>query len=471
MEHQAHTSHEMLSRAQDQGLRKSARPLIIPSLPPSPASIAKLNQTVPKQVPFEKKKFDFDRDMVCLFGLPYDRVTLEDAVTRTRSAIDSKERLHVATPNMNLVRLARTDPAVHSALLSADLIVADGMPLVWLAKFMRLGLPGRVPGSDLFDALHAQKDKPTPTFFFGGTDESAKRLLRSFPKNGSGIQAVGAVSPGFGSVDEMSKSSTLAAINTAAPAILVVSVSARKGLQWIARNERMVTAPVIANLGAVIHFATGTLKRAPAIWQHSGFEWLWRIRQEPELWSRYVADSRTLASLLLFHALPAVVMAPLLRLASSKKPQRVRIVMDPTHLRKVIHLEGSFTRTNLSSLREALATLSRVQEDVTLDLSRTLYLDAFALGLILVARGQLNRVGRNLSLTGVAWWMRTWLRFQGCSFLLSPLGKGSPVIKSATTGKRYHTSPIAHQQTSPSQFSRSQTLAAQQVREIPLVRR
>ncbi|MGL4636644.1 MAG: WecB/TagA/CpsF family glycosyltransferase [Beijerinckiaceae bacterium] len=384
-----------------------------------------------------------ERDVVCLFGLAYDRVTLAQAVEKTRQAIEQNDRLHIATPNMNLVRMARSDRAMHGALLSADLVIADGMPLVWLARFMGLGLKQRVAGSDLFDALHAQKNHHTPTFFFGGTEESAQLLLKRFPESRTGIEAVGATAPGFGSVEDMGKPDTLASINAAKPSVLVVSVSARKGLLWIARNERMLNAPVIANLGAVIHFATGSLKRAPNVWQRSGFEWLWRIRQEPELWSRYASDFRTLTALSLFHALPARLMGIVLNRLGRKVKPRVRMVMNPAQPRKVIQLEGSFTQGTFSPLVEALALAGRTTEDVTLDLTQARHLDASAVGQILVARGQFNRMGRNLSLTGAHWWMRLWLKIQGCGFLLNPPEPQPTVLKQPRSGP-LRTAPISN---------------------------
>src|SRR5258708_19548396 len=96
-------------------------------------------------------------------------------------------------------------------------------------------------------------------------------------------------------------------INQASPDLLVVSIGARKGLLWLNRNEHLLSSPVICNLGATIHFAAGSVKRAPVFFQHHGLEWLWRIKEEPELWRRYALDLTTLISVLVGQILPCLV--------------------------------------------------------------------------------------------------------------------------------------------------------------------
>jgi N-acetylglucosaminyldiphosphoundecaprenol N-acetyl-beta-D-mannosaminyltransferase len=365
---------------------------------------------------------DLERDVICLFGLAVDRVSLDEASAQVRAAINGNRRLHVATPNMNLLRLARGDADMRQAMLAADLVIADGMPLVWLARVMGTDLPGRVAGSDLFEALDRDRTDATTAFFFGGVEESARRLTRRFPEGKSGITAVGALAPGFGSAEDMSKPAFLDRINAAAPDLLAVSISARKGLHWIARNERALHAPVIANLGAVIHFAGGAVKRAPEAWRLSGFEWLWRIGQEPGLWRRYAADSGTLARLFIFNALPARVLDALPHW-TKKSAARVRMVLNAQTSGRTIHLEGDFAHGGLGPLREGLEAALRLPEDIVVDLSRTRHFDAAALGLILTAHGQQKRRGLDLAITGASWRMSVLLRCHGCGFLI---GRRSP---------------------------------------------
>jgi N-acetylglucosaminyldiphosphoundecaprenol N-acetyl-beta-D-mannosaminyltransferase len=292
------------------------------------------------------------------------------------------------------------------------------MPLVWLARFMGVGLPGRVAGSDLFETLDHDRTGSTRTYFFGGVEESAKRLMRRFAEGRSGVTTAGALAPGFGSAEDMSKPAFLERINAAAPDLLAVSISASKGLHWIARNELALRVPVIANLGAVIHFAGGAVKRAPAAWRQSGFEWLWRIGQEPQLWRRYAADFTTLARLFVFNALPARALDALPHW-TKKTAARVRMVLSAQVSGRTIQLEGDFAKGGLGPLRGSLAAALRLPEDIAIDLSRTRHLDAAALGLILTAHGQQKRRGLDLSVISAGWRMTALLRCHGCGFLIS----------------------------------------------------
>ena len=127
-------------------------------------------------------------------------------------------------------------------------------------------------------------------YSFGGPDGVAEAAWRQLRFESKGLTCVGYESPGFGSIDEMSTEGIIQRINTSKADVLVVSLGARKGQAWIERNRRRLDVPVISHLGAVLHFVAGTVKRAPAWMQRIGLEWLWRIRQEPRLWRRYLLD-------------------------------------------------------------------------------------------------------------------------------------------------------------------------------------
>jgi hypothetical protein len=103
---------------------------------------------------------------------------------------------------------------------------------------------------------------------------------------------VGYSSPGFGSIESMSSQTIIDDINRSKADLLVISLGAKKGHQWIAHNESRIEIPVISHLGAAVNFIAGNVKRAPAWMQHAGFEWTWRIYQEPKLLQRYWNDGK-----------------------------------------------------------------------------------------------------------------------------------------------------------------------------------
>lgn len=240
-------------------------------------------------------------------GLPFDEVTTADAVDRLCIAMHARQRLFFSTPNLNFLVMAQEDGAFRQSVLASDLSLADGMPVVWLGRLQGTPLPERVAGSTVFEQLRAGAGqgvlgRPIKVYFFGGPPgvaEKACSVLNAEHAAGRGqMLGVGAFCPGFGSVADMSAPATIAAINASGADLLVVALGAKKGQAWIMHNLEQLTIPVVSHLGAVVNFVAGTVERAPLAWQRWGFEWLWRIRQEPALFKRYWKDGWGLVGLL-----------------------------------------------------------------------------------------------------------------------------------------------------------------------------
>ncbi|WP_407168763.1 WecB/TagA/CpsF family glycosyltransferase [Bradyrhizobium sp. ORS 111] len=360
---------------------------------------------------------DFSRQVVCIEGLLCDTVTFEEAKQRIVSSIQEMRRCNLVTPNANFLRLIRSDPDFRDAALANDLSVIDGMPLLWLARLLGIPVQQRVSGSDLFDALWANTGEHLSTFFFGATDDIGHRVRKRLREAKSAIQCAGTLSPGFGSVESMSDPAILHAINEACPDLLIVSVGARKGLLWLSRNEHRLSAPVICNLGATINFVAGNIKRAPVFFRRSGFEWLWRIKEEPALWTRYALDLTTLISVFLRQVLPWVVYRSIHR-PSAMQLAAARIRHYQRGDDEILEFFGAWTRQNILPLRDALAVASLARGNLVINLNGVSYVDATFLGQILLAYGYRRRMHRGFLLRASERRIRTMLRLHGCDYLL-----------------------------------------------------
>ena len=202
---------------------------------------------------------DFERDVHCLLGLPIDAIDLAGAEKRIRAAAETRLPCFMSTPNVNFLVASRSDQAFRDAVLHSDLSVADGMPLVWLARLTGIPLHERVAGANLFEALSGGSDeRRLAVYFFGGPDGVAEAAGRRLGGEAKGLVCVGHESPGFGSVEEMSSEETIRRINASNADLLVVSLGARKGQAWIERNRARLNVPVVSHLGAVVDFAAGT---------------------------------------------------------------------------------------------------------------------------------------------------------------------------------------------------------------------
>jgi N-acetylglucosaminyldiphosphoundecaprenol N-acetyl-beta-D-mannosaminyltransferase len=201
--------------------------------------------------------------------------------------------------------MAMRDPDFFQSVVASDLIIADGMPLIWIAKFLGLPIRQRVSGSDLFQTLaEEQHETKIRVAFFGGKQGIAKRASEKLTGKSSSMIGTGYYDPGFVELEQMSQQTVIEHLNSSSPDFIVVALGAKKGQEWIVKNKERLTAPIISHLGAVINFVAGEVKRSPKWLQLVGLEWVWRIKQEPALYKRYLKDGLVLLHLLLTRVIP-----------------------------------------------------------------------------------------------------------------------------------------------------------------------
>src|SRR5579863_465779 len=175
---------------------------------------------------FPAISIDYNRRVYNLFGLVIDAVSKEEVLDRLTLCIDSGRRCHLVTPNANILRLSRSDSEFRDALLSADLSTLDGMPLELLARVLGL-FATQVSGADLLETLQSGQYRKFRTFFFGGDEATSQRLTETLTDEQSGVVCVGALSPAFGPIDELTNNTAVQAINNVGADLLSVSVGAR----------------------------------------------------------------------------------------------------------------------------------------------------------------------------------------------------------------------------------------------------
>ena len=121
----------------------------------------------------------------------------------------------------------------------------------------------------------------------------------------------------------MSTPAIIDAINASDADFLAVALGAKKGQAWLQQNHARLRIPVRVHLGATINFQAGTLKRAPTLIQRLGLEWLWRIKEEPQLWRRYWNDGLALLGLLITRVFPLLLVTFWSRLTSSRVSAKI----------------------------------------------------------------------------------------------------------------------------------------------------
>jgi N-acetylglucosaminyldiphosphoundecaprenol N-acetyl-beta-D-mannosaminyltransferase len=360
---------------------------------------------------------DFERNIHCLLGLPFDAVDLAGAVSRIRDAATRRQSCFFSTPNLNFIVACLTDDAFRNSVIQSDLSIADGTPLVCVAKLLRVPIRERVAGSGVFEILRGENRSRISVYFFGGMEGVAESACKRLNSNPSGVVCVGYEFPGFGSVEDMSSDETIARINASGADFVVVSLGASKGQAWIARNRNRLSAPVISHLGAVMNFVAGTASRAPSWVQRSGMEWLWRVKEEPRLWNRYVADGLVFLRLLVTHVVPHSWLICCHR-PTIQELEKAEVKLLEHGAEIVIRLRGAWVLENLRPLRECFSRPALAGRDVRLEMEHVTYVDSAFIGLLMLLYGGRKRQDKRFSVGNPKERVRRIFRYSCAEFLL-----------------------------------------------------
>ncbi|MDH4390587.1 MAG: WecB/TagA/CpsF family glycosyltransferase [Aquabacterium sp.] len=363
---------------------------------------------------------DFNRPLYAVCGLPIDALTHVQAQQKLELNRETGQSCFMSTPNLNFAVQSLKDAAFRDSVARSDISVADGMPLVWIARLLGLPIVERVSGSGLFDSLKQAPGSPWKVFFFGGPQGAAQEACLKLYFAGTVMQPVGLIWPGFGGLDDMSRPDLIETINEARPDLLVVSLGSAKGQAWIERNLSHLKVPVVSHLGAVVNFVAGTVKRAPRWMQRTGLEWLWRIREEPHLVTRYFNDGLALCKLMTLRVLPLAISTRWYRATArgAHQPCTVRLALQDNGDQRVV-LSGCAHATGMADVRRAWQDCWHGKGDVRIDLQDVPWFDAMFVALCLLLETSLRDQGRKLRLEGLTSRHRRLFRLHQCAHLVA----------------------------------------------------
>lgn len=344
---------------------------------------------------------DFDRDVYCIGGLPFDAIDLSGTMSRLRDAKYKKTTCFLTTPNLNFLALSQRDADFRNSVLHSDLVIADGAPIVWLAKLLNIPIHERVAGSTLFEALGKEWRRKMKVYFFGGPSGVAAEASARINEKSTGLTCVGYHSPGFGTIEEMSEQSIIENINLSDADFLVVALGAKKGQAWIVNNLQKIKTPLISHLGAVVNFEAKRLERAPVALQKAGLEWAWRIKEEPHLWQRYWNDGWFLLQFLMVKVLPTVVWIGFNRKRLKQLSQNSSVVLDNKGSDAILIVSGVVLDPISPEIRSILRDANLQNKSVQLNLAEAEYLSFGMLGLLLLLKKQLEKQGKQLRIVGI----------------------------------------------------------------------
>jgi N-acetylglucosaminyldiphosphoundecaprenol N-acetyl-beta-D-mannosaminyltransferase len=229
-------------------------------------------------------------ESVNVLGCPITRLSLDGFVRRIDEFIASRKPHYVAVVNAAKLVKMRSDEELRKSVLAADLIGADGVPVVWVTRLFGVALPGRVNGTDLMcELLKKGDEKRYRIFFFGAQQWVLDRVLEVVRKDYPGVQIAGSHDGYFATHEEPG---VVEKIRLAKPDILLIAFGTPKKELWVKRYLRAMEVPVIHGVGGSFDVLAGIIPRAPRWMQRSGLEWLFRLSQEPRrMWRRYLVTN------------------------------------------------------------------------------------------------------------------------------------------------------------------------------------
>lgn len=237
-----------------------------------------------------------------VFGeVAVDVVDRDEAIECIVRLAGTGEPSIVVTPNVDHLVLHRRDEAFRRTYDRADLVLADGMPLVLASRLLRLPLREKVSGSDLImPLLHAAAEAGRRVYILGSAPDVASAAVARITAEVPDVAIVGRASPWFdpaGPADDVAAAfDEIAALDAD---LVLVAFGAPKQEQLLDRFAERLPGACYVCCGASIDFVAGHVDRAPAWMSRVGLEWLFRLTREPgRLWRRYLV--RDMAAIPIF---------------------------------------------------------------------------------------------------------------------------------------------------------------------------
>lgn len=208
------------------------------------------------------------------------KMLIKQVTTKNLNQINFNNHRIINTINPHSYLISQSDKVFFEALKSSDVLLPDGIGIVWAKQLLHKTKIKKIAGYDLF--LHLMNDLNNmkgSCFFLGASDNTLKMITKRASKEFPNV-SVHSYSPPYKKEftnEDNVKMITL--INKVEPDILFVGMTAPKQEKWVYNNN--INAKLICSIGAVFDFYSGTVSRPSKFWIKAGLEWLPRFLHEP----------------------------------------------------------------------------------------------------------------------------------------------------------------------------------------------
>ena len=212
-----------------------------------------------------------------VLGVGFDNVTMDQALSEGVRLMNTEGPHYVVTPNPEIVETCREDREALEAVQAADLVLPDGIGVIYGAKMLGTPLKGRVTGIGFAQELMARMAEDGKRLFLlgakpGVAERAAENLQRQYP----GLIVAG-THDGYFRED----GPVVEAIRASGADVVFVCLGAPKQAKWMRKNGEATGAHLLVGLGGCLDVFSGEVRRAPEVFQKLGLEWLHRLAKNP----------------------------------------------------------------------------------------------------------------------------------------------------------------------------------------------
>jgi len=227
---------------------------------------------------------------VRLLGVDLFALTMSEVLNICIDHIAGRRGLLIGVVNVAKIVNVRKDRELRAALDEADIVLADGAPIVWLSKMVGRPLPQRVAGIDImFELLKEANSRSYGIYFLGAKAAVVEKVVQVVRRDYPGVRIAGCRDGYFSEQEERSVAEE---IRSSRADILFVAISPPRKEVFLGKWREFMDVPICHGVGGSFDVVAGVAGRAPVWMQKSGLEWLYRLIQEPRrMWKRYLVTN------------------------------------------------------------------------------------------------------------------------------------------------------------------------------------
>ena len=224
-------------------------------------------------------------ETVNILGVHVNKYTMQEAVAKASSLMETEKLSMIFTPNSEIILYASNNPEFAEVLNNGDMVIPDGIGVVYGAKILRNPIKERVAGYDLVcNLLPVMAEKGQSVYLLGAKPGVAEKAAETLLAKHPGLVIAGTHDGYFKDDDEV-----IADINKCAPDFLMVCLGFPKQENWIYNNREKLNAKLAIGAGGCLDVFAGTVQRAPEFYCKHGIEWLYRLVKQPTRFVRMLS--------------------------------------------------------------------------------------------------------------------------------------------------------------------------------------